>query len=141
MSGMRLAVSKPQPSQPDRLFLNAPRGSHFDEWEAESGRLLRSRMLKGRQVSPDGARLAGWDNSTIQFYAFEDGRLLNSIVSLEPPNWFVVSADGHYRGSRGVESDIVYVVQTDNGQEMLTPAEFSARYGWKNDPSRVATAR
>ena len=24
MSGMRLAVSKPQPSQPDRFFLNAP---------------------------------------------------------------------------------------------------------------------
>lgn len=117
------------------------RGSTFDEWEAASGRLLRSRMLKGRQVSLDGARIAGWDNSTIQFHAFEDGRLLNSIVSLEPPNWLVVSADGHYRGSRGVESDIVYVVQTDRGQEMLTPAEFSARYGWKNDPSRVATTQ
>jgi hypothetical protein len=30
-----------------------------------------------------------------------------------------------------------YVVQTDTGQETLSPEEFRKKYGWKNDPERV----
>jgi len=45
--------------------------------------------------------------------------------------------EGHYYGSRGVEKHLVYVVQTDEGQETLTPREMEAKYGWKNDPSRA----
>ena len=29
------------------------------------------------------------------------------------------------------------VVRTAKGQEVLTPAEFAAKHGWKNDPERV----
>ena len=43
MSGMRLAVSKAQPSQLDRLFLNAPAftsaNSDSDEWYADLTRI------------------------------------------------------------------------------------------------------
>lgn len=49
----------------------------------------------------------------------------------------VLSPEGHYLVSPGIEKDLVYVVQTDAGQDTLTPAEFSQRYGWKNDPERV----
>ena len=31
----------------------------------------------------------------------------------------------------------VLVIETDSGQEMLTPAEFAERFGWHNDPDRV----
>jgi len=48
-----------------------------------------------------------------------------------------MSADGHYSGKEGVLQDLVYVVQTDSGQATLTPEEFAAQYGWKNDPSQV----
>jgi hypothetical protein len=48
-----------------------------------------------------------------------------------------IHADGHYRGSPRVEKELVYVVQTDKGQETLTPEEFAQRYHWKNDPTRV----
>ena len=44
----------------------------------------------------------------------------------------------HNRGSCGIESEIVYVVQTDKGQETLTPEEFAKRYNWKNDPTRAS---
>jgi hypothetical protein len=48
------------------------------------------------------------------------------------------SSDGHYRMLAGREAnDLVYVVQTQEGQLNLTPAEFAQRYGWKNDPNRV----
>ena len=46
-------------------------------------------------------------------------------------------ADGHYRGSPGVEDELLYVVQTDRGQETLAPEEFTKQYGWKNDPQKV----
>ena len=49
----------------------------------------------------------------------------------------VVSAEGHWLGTRGAEKEIVYVLQTAAGQETLTPREFYKRFGWKNDPSKV----
>ena len=49
----------------------------------------------------------------------------------------VVSADGHWLGTRGAEKEIVYVIKTARGQETLTPREFYKRFGWKNDPGKV----
>jgi hypothetical protein len=51
--------------------------------------------------------------------------------------WPTPRPDGHYRGALGVEKGIVYVVQTEAGQELLDPDEFEKKYGWKNDPQRV----
>lgn len=51
-----------------------------------------------------------------------------------------ISADGHYKGSPGIEEHLVYVVQTAKGQETLTPAEFARKYNWKNDPEKVRLA-
>ena len=49
----------------------------------------------------------------------------------------MISPDGHFTGSPGVEEELVYLVQTDEGQETLSPAELEEKYGWKNDPSTV----
>lgn len=59
------------------------------------------------------------------------------IVPLRNGAWLTGRPDGHYRGSPGVEKEIVYIVQTEAGQEVLTPDEFEKKYGWKNDPQRV----
>jgi hypothetical protein len=48
-----------------------------------------------------------------------------------------VSADGHYRAAPGVEPDLVCVVQLERGQATLEPAEFAAKYRWKNAPALV----
>ena len=55
-------------------------------------------------------------------------------------SYAVVSPEGHFRGSPDVEAKFVYVVQTEQAQETLTPEEFAKRYGWKNDPSLVRLA-
>lgn len=61
--------------------------------------------------------------------AFLNGRLL------------YISPDGHYRGPERIEEDLVYVVLTEEGQQLtLSPQEFSAKYGWQNDPQRVGKA-
>ena len=65
------------------------------------------------------------------------GDPLETIVYLSDETWLIVTPDGHYLGSPGVEKEIVCVAQTDDGQETLTPAEFTKKYGWKNDPERV----
>ena len=50
----------------------------------------------------------------------------------------VVFLGGHYRGSPGVEDYILYVAQLDDGSNVtLTPAEFAARFAWKNDPEKA----
>jgi WD40 repeat protein len=52
--------------------------------------------------------------------------------------WLCIGADGHYRGSEGVESQIVYVaLHKDGSQTTHTPAEFAERYKWKNDPTKA----
>jgi hypothetical protein len=55
---------------------------------------------------------------------------------------FGVSAAGHYRASlpNEVFRQIVTVVETAQGQETLSPAEFAKKYGWKNDPAQVRLA-
>jgi WD40 repeat protein len=49
-----------------------------------------------------------------------------------------LTPEGHYTGSDLVERGIVVVVQKDDGtQELLEPADFEQRYGFKNDPNKV----
>lgn len=50
-----------------------------------------------------------------------------------------LTPDGHYR-SVG-ERELVCVIELPDGrQETLTPAEFTKRFGWQNDPNRVRLA-
>jgi hypothetical protein len=39
-----------------------------------------------------------------------------------------------------VSRQIVTVVETAQGQETLSPAEFAKKYGWQNDPAQVRLA-
>ena len=49
-----------------------------------------------------------------------------------------ISADGHYRGSNGIEQHIVYVALTKDGhQQTDSPANFAAKFHWKNDPTKA----
>ena len=48
-----------------------------------------------------------------------------------------VNPDGHYHADGETAAQLRYVVQTDHGQEMLTPVEFARKYQWKNDPEQV----
>jgi hypothetical protein len=47
--------------------------------------------------------------------------------------------EGHYRAEppQIIDRDFVYVVWTDQGQDLRTPEEFARKYSWKNDPEKV----
>jgi len=109
-------------------------------WDNQTGELLRGVEFPFFAIlapSPNG-RFAAMDTGG----AFRIGDLHNgtfplTLVPLRGGQWLAVRPDGHYRGSPGVEKEIVYVVQTDAGQEVLASEEFAKKYGWKNDPERV----
>ncbi len=110
-------------------------------WDVTAGTLRQTRHRVGYTLSPDGTRVADFEPASIHLYDLESGRGQGTIVVMPALTALAFSPDGHYRGSRGIEEEIVYVIQTDKGQETLTPGEFAARFPWKNDPSRVGTVR
>jgi len=58
-------------------------------------------------------------------------------LPIGPNEDMIIHPSGHWRGSPGMEDKIVYVVETIDGQETLTPVEMEQKYGWVNDPSQV----
>jgi hypothetical protein len=50
----------------------------------------------------------------------------------------MVGPDGHYRGSKGIEKQIVCVALHDDGPlKTYTPVEFTTRFGWTNEPDKA----
>ena len=84
------------------------------------------------------ARLAAFPaQGLIRLRSLKDGRLLYTLLSLRDDLSGTLSPEGHLRGTPGLGKEIIYVVQTEHGQETLTPEEFAKRYGWKNDPAKA----
>ena len=90
---------------------------------------------------PGGRLLATNSNHELYLWDAATGQPRGALVALPQGQWLAVSDEGHYRGSPGIEKEIVYVVQPEAGpQKVLTPAEFAKKYGWKNDPDKVKLA-
>jgi WD40 repeat protein len=112
-------------------------------WNPMTGGLLR--RLHGPTIpvlslswSPDGRRLAGGGElATTHVWDVDSGQVQAVLLGLPRDRALVVGTTGHYRSTPDVERDLVYVVQTDQGQETLTPEEFARKYHWKNDPNQV----
>lgn len=72
-------------------------------------------------------------------YDVQTGKRLGTLIPVLGENgWLLVGPEGHYRGSEGIDQHLLYVTLTEDGrQETYTPAAFAAKFGWKNDPSKV----
>jgi hypothetical protein len=91
---------------------------------SRDGKFLASGVSNGE----DAVRI--WDVGT--------GNPVAVLFPLREGQGVAFSADGHYRSTPlHIERDIVYVVQTEQGQQTYTPEEFEKKFGWKNDPSKV----
>jgi WD40 repeat protein len=107
-------------------------------WDAADGKLLQTIPTGCRDLSPDGTLIAFPHPSMVRLSRFSDGHTVRTILGLEPDGYAVISPEGHWTGSGNAAEELVYVVQTEIGEQLtLTAAEFAARYGWKNDPSKV----
>jgi hypothetical protein len=102
--------------------------------------------------SPDGRLLAAGDGrGNVHIFKAANGRKarvlpgLGNFGTAGMGDWrgfmrnvgLAVSPEGDYRALPNLEKEILYVAQTDHGQETFTPDEFAKKYGWKNDPERL----
>jgi WD40 repeat protein len=88
--------------------------------------------------SGDGKLVAALAGERLHIWETETGRLRGIMLPRKSWNGLVVTADGYYTGNDDVERGIVMVVQKDDGtQEVVEPADFEDKYGFKNDPRKV----
>jgi len=106
-------------------------------WDTKPGRLSRTLPGPCAALSPEGRLIATCGESMIRLRSLDDNQPLRTILALRDSQYALISHDGHYRGSPGAEEELVYVVQTDQGQETLAPETFRNMYGWTNDPTKV----
>jgi WD40 repeat protein len=110
---------------------------HLHIWDMEERRLVRTLLNVGfGDVSfANGLFAGGEQGNTVRLYDLER--------HAGPTLWFFdggfvqFSPDGHFHATPGAEAELVYVVQLADSQELLTREEFEAKFGWKNDPSKV----
>jgi hypothetical protein len=132
----------------DGSEITSIRATTARRWSAQDGAQLSRAAVAtlpcddriGHWLADDGSIAMTNTNSMLRLWDPQTGRSFVTLAYAPAHNdaWLVVSPEGHYCGSKGVEDEIVYVAETDAGQETLSPAEFSKRFGWKNDPTHVS---
>jgi len=115
-------------------------------WNPSSGKLLHSFEACSGPVStlawsPDGRLLVcGGNDGTARVWDVKNNYQSYAVLV---PLWrsggpgIAINPQGDYRGPPGAEEHVIYVAQTDRGQELLTPKAFANRYGWVNEPWQV----
>jgi WD40 repeat protein len=118
----------------------------------DKGSLRRWNLQTGKEVSahslphadgpwlfaPFGQTLACCVNNAVYFASGRDGSPLGVSMLLADDKYVAISAEGHYAGSPGVDAELVYKVDTEDGKKLeLTPDVFAKKYGWSNDPKKV----
>jgi len=84
-------------------------------------------------------RLFAAQQDRLAIYDDPSGELLGSqVIWYGPGKHLFLSPEGHMRCSPAMSEDVVYVALTDDGRQVtLRPAEFEAKYEWKNDPQKI----
>jgi WD40 repeat protein len=67
----------------------------------------------------------------------ENGDTICVLLGLATGRGIAISPEGHYRASPRADREIVYVIQSADGQQTLPPDEFVKKYPWHNDPAKV----
>lgn len=97
------------------------------------------------QWLPDSRRVVTGQNAVAAIQAVDArrGTRLGALIPKMPDGgWLCIGASGHYRGSVGIEKQIVYVaLHKDGSQTTHTPADFETRFNWKNDPAKASFLR
>ena len=112
-------------------------------WNLETGGVRRQASgLRMQHFSPAGdfslfGRMEDESRPWLSSTAFKMDFPAGKIVMLGEDRYIALSPDGHFRGSPLLERHLVYVAQTDAGQQICTPQDFEQRFGWRNDPEKV----
>jgi WD40 repeat protein len=105
----------------------------------ENGEILREFIVPGnfQKWLDDG--LAMMDaGGGMQIWDLSSAARTGTVFAVSMTCTLFVGPDGHYASSRPPRSDeLIYVVKTVHGQRWMSPEEFAAEFGWRNDPAQV----
>jgi WD40 repeat protein len=113
----------------------------YDTQSAELLTTIHAATGTALLFSPDQTRVASMSyDLAVRISDVATGKPQGALVSLADDQWLAVASEGHYRGTPGIEKNLVYIAETDDGQQLLSPDEFAKKYGWRNDPERARLA-
>lgn len=88
--------------------------------------------------SRDGKTLlATVGTGEIHSFDVSSGRRRGAFCPMDNARMLALDSSGHYSGSPNLRKHLIYIVQTDNGQQTWTADEFNERFEWKNDSAKV----
>ncbi len=85
----------------------------------------------------DSKTLAAAGGSGVSFYDAANGARKGVYYHMPKSQGLIIAASGHYSGTTGIETKLLYQAVTVSRQCTLSPEEFTTRFGWKNDPAKV----
>ena len=149
----------------DGVISGSIRANAVLRWDAATGHLLgATEGVPPGDLSPDGRLLAAHSVSdercprrrvfdfpphfgtqhAVTIWNASSGEPLLTTLFLGDGQRLRIDPGGHHRFETALEvklsHPLFHVVQTESGQESLTPKAFAERYGWRNDPEQVRLA-
>jgi WD40 repeat protein len=112
-------------------------------WRADTGKLQA--VLHGHTAAvsslswrPRSDTLASTGrDGTVRIGAREEQGYRALLVPLLRGQGLALRPEGDFAVSPGAETSLVLVVQTEQGQDLYSPAVFCDKFGWKNNPDRL----
>jgi WD40 repeat protein/serine/threonine protein kinase len=106
-------------------------------WDVGSGQAQPAVALPARSgtFSPTGRLLLAESSGayTVRLWDGLTGQPGGTLLVLRQGD-LLIGPDGRYREFAALGQELVHVVQTEQGQQMLTQSAFAQAYGWTNDP-------
>jgi WD40 repeat protein len=128
---------------PNGPYLLTGRDYSLQLWDVPNNKAVTScdAMAQVRYAAYAGngsILVSGNDDRTVRFWdpSKPKGELRGAMLA-EPGYLVFLTTDGQWRADTEKEIDLVYVVHDGQGQSILKPADFAAKFRWKNTPVRV----
>jgi WD40 repeat protein len=122
---------------PNRPLLASGRANHtLQLWDVQTGKSVQDLpTMAAVQVvtwtANGNAIVAATADRCIRAWDVATGKPIATMVG-DFNRISLVSANGHYRAETDSESELIYVAQTDIGQQTFSPSEFATKFNWKN---------
>jgi WD40 repeat protein/serine/threonine protein kinase len=111
-------------------------------WDLASSQLRTLTPPSGSEhlLSERGVGATSCPGMSLRLWDFETQRPLSTLLVLsqgQADTWFLVTSEGRFQIGVKLKGEVVYVAQTEQGQEVLPLEEFRTRYKFRPELDRI----